>query len=86
MSRYSEVLYLRPDFGCVELEANEICAICEDEFADENELKGHVNEIHRKSTSPTKPSRSAPPPKRLANELFQEYDKLAKKLEESAAK
>ena len=44
-----------------------------DEFADENELKGHVNKIHRKSTSPTKPRRSAPPPKRLANQLFQEY-------------
>ena len=44
-----------------------------EEFADENELKGHVNKIHRKSTSPTKPRRSAPPPKRLANQLFQEY-------------
>ena len=44
-----------------------------DEFADENELKGHVNKIQRKSTSPTKPRRSAPPPKRLANQFFQEY-------------
>ena len=86
MSRHLEILYISSEKWCVELEVNEICAICEDEFADENELKGHVNEIHRKSTSPTKPRRSAPPPKRLANELFQEYDKLAKKLEESAAK
>merc|ERR1719266_1651166 len=41
-----ETDFLRPDFGCVALEANEICAICDDEFADENELKGHVNKIH----------------------------------------
>ena len=58
----------------VELEANEICAICDDEFADEKELKGHVNEIHRLSTGPEKRSRNAPPPKRLANQLFEECD------------
>ena len=44
----------------VGLEANEICAICDDEFADEKELKGHVNKIHRLSTGQKKPSRSAP--------------------------
>ena len=44
----------------VELEANEICAICDNEFADEKELKGHVNKIHRLSTGQKKPSRSAP--------------------------
>ena len=58
MFRYLEVLYLRPEKGWVELEANEICAICDTEFVDEKELKEHLNEIHRKSTGPTKPSRS----------------------------
>ena len=58
------------------MEGNETCAICEDEFADEYELKNHANEIHRKSTDQTKPIRSAPPPKRLANQLFEEYDTL----------
>ena len=46
--------------GWVEQEANEICAICDGEFADEKELKSHVNEIHRLSTGPKKPGRSAP--------------------------
>ena len=63
-----------------------MCAICDAEFADENELKGHVNEIHRISTGPTKPSRSALPPKRLANQLFEEHDIYAIKTEEAAAK
>jgi uncharacterized C2H2 Zn-finger protein len=72
--RYLEVLYLRPENGWVELEVNEICAICDAEFVDEKELKEHLNEIHRKSMGPTKPSRSAPPPKRLANQMFEEYD------------
>ena len=76
MSRYSEVLYLRPDYGCIELVANEICAICEDKFADENELKGHVNKIHLLSTGPKRPSRSAPPPKKLANQVLDGYDGL----------
>ena len=58
----------------VELEANEICAICDDEFADEKELKDHVKKFHRLSTGPKKTSRSAPPPKRLANQLFEECD------------
>ena len=86
VSRYQEVLYLRNENGWVELEANKMCAICDAEFADEKELKGHVNEIHRISTGPTKPSRSAPPPKRLANQLFKEYDSFAIKREESIAK
>jgi hypothetical protein len=68
------------------LEANEICAICDNMFADENELKGHVNEVHRKSTGPTKPNRSARPPNRLANQLFKEYETFAIKQEESIAK
>ena len=76
MSRYSEVLYLRPDYGCVELEANEICAICNDEFADENELKGHVNKIHLLSTGPKRPSRSAPSPKKLSNQVLEGYHGL----------
>ena len=76
MSRHLEILYISSEKWCVELEVNEICAICEDEFADENELKNHANEIHRKSTDQTKPIRSAPPPKRLANQLFEEYDTL----------
>ena len=63
-----------------------MCALCDAEFADKTELKGHVNETHQKSTSPTKPRRSAPPPKRLADQLFQEYDKYEIKKEESAAK
>ena len=71
-------LYLRPENGYynhgIELEVNEICAICDDEFADEEELKDHVNKIHRLSTGPKKPSRSAPAPKRLANQLFEECD------------
>ena len=86
MSRNLEILYIRSEIWWVELEVNEVCAICEDEFADKNELKGHVNEIHQKSTSPTKPRRSAPPPKRLANQLFQEFKKYEIKKEESAAK
>ena len=67
---------LRPDYGCIELVANEICAICEDKFADENELKGHVNKIHLLSTGPKRPSRSAPPPKKLANQVLDGYDGL----------
>ena len=55
------------------MEANEICAICDDEFANEKELKGHVNEIHRLSTGPEKRIRNAPPPKRLANQLLDEH-------------
>ena len=86
MSRHLEILYIRSTKGWFELEVNEICAICEEVFADENKLKGHVNEIHQKSTSPTKPRRSAPPPKRLANQLLQEFDKYAIKQEDSAAK
>ena len=86
MSRHLEILYIRSEIWWVELEVNEICAICDAEFAYEKELKGHVNEIHRKSTSPTKPRRSAPPPKRLANQLFQEFNKYEIKKEESAAK
>ena len=86
VSRYQEVLYLRNENGWVELEANEICAICDNMFADENELKGHVNEVHRKSTGPTKPNRSARPPNRLANQLFKEYDTFAIKQKESIAK
>ena len=66
-------LYLRPEYGWVELEANEVCAICDDEFADEKELEGHVNEIHRLSTGPEKRIRNAPPPKRLANQLLDEH-------------
>ena len=57
--RYLEVLYLRPENGWAELEAIEICAICDAEYADERGLKEHLNEIHRKSTAPTKPSRTA---------------------------
>ena len=86
MSRHLEILYIRSEKWLVELEFSEVCAICEDEFADKNELKGHVNEIHQKSTSPTKPRRSAPPPKRFANQLFQEFKKYEIKKEESAAK
>ena len=58
------------------MEANEICAICDDEFADEKELKGHVNKIHLLSTGPKRPSRSAPPPKKLANQVLDGYDGL----------
>jgi len=71
-----ETDFLRPDYGCIELVANEICAICEDKFADENELKGHVNKIHLLSTGPKRPSRSAPPPKKLANQVLDGYDGL----------
>ena len=75
MFRYLEVLYLRPENGWVELEANEICAICDAEFTDEKELEEHLNEIHRKSTDPSKPRRrGGPPPKRLANQMFEEYN------------
>ena len=52
----------------VGLEANEICAICDGEFADEKELKGHVNKIHLLSTGQKKPSRSAPKLKYVESE------------------
>ena len=77
-------LYLRPENGWVELEVNEICAICDEEFTDEKELKGHVNNNHLKSTSPTKPRRNAQPPKRFESDLrsdfqIRETSKVAKK-------
>ena len=68
------------------MEANELCAICDAKFAGKQELIHHANEIHQKTTNPTKSSRNIAPPKRLANQLLQEFDKYAIKQEDSAAK
>merc|ERR1719491_592938 len=76
----------RPENGWVELEVNEICAICDEEFTDEKELKGHVNNNHLKSTSPTKPKRNAQAPKRFESDLLINQDKYERKREETSAK
>ena len=78
--------YLRPENGWLELEVNEICAICDEEFTDEKELKGHVNDNHLKSTSPTKPKRNAQPPKRFESDSRLNYQINQDKREKISAK
>ena len=68
------------------MKLDQLCAICDAKFAGKQELIHHANEIHQKTTNPTKSSRNIAPPKRLANQLFTEYKKKEKKRDKLAAK
>lgn len=57
---------LRPEYD-FNMKLNEICAICDAQFAGKKELNDHANEIHRKTTNQTKPSRNAAISVKLAN-------------------
>ena len=49
------------------MKLNEICAICDAQFAGKKELNDHANEIHRKTTNQIKPNRNVTLPVRLPN-------------------
>ena len=76
----------RPEYDEYSTKLNQLCAICDAKFAGKQELISHANEIHQKTTNPTKTSRNIAPPKRLANQLLKEYKQIEKKREKLAAK
>ena len=76
----------RPEYDENSMKLNQSCAICDAKFAGKQELISHANEIHQKTTNPTKTSRNIAPPKRLANQLLNEYKQIEKKREKLAAK
>ena len=68
------------------MKLNQSCAICDAKFAGKQELISHANEIHQKTTNPTKTSRNIAPPKRLANQLLRESKQNERKREKQLDK
>ena len=75
----------RPEYDEYSMKLNQLCAICDAKFAGKQELIHHANEIHQKTTNPTKSSRNIAPPKRLANQLLRESKQKERKRDKQLA-
>ena len=75
----------RPEYDENSMKLNQLCAICDAKFAGKQELIHHANEIHQKTTNPTKSSRNIAPPKRLANQLLRESKQKERKRDKQLA-